>query len=376
MMHAARRTRVTRTLARTFARALAVTLAFALAACGGGGDDGGEEIIEPPPVDTTSLRQLVVKNDIPMGVGTAVGSLFYRTDGIGAQYRAILAREFDVVTSENDMKFSSLQPQRGVFNWTRADALVAFAQANDMRVRGHTFVWHQQLPGWITNGTFTSAEAGEILATHINTVGARYAGKIAAWDVVNEAFEDGQAPLRQSFWMRQLGRGYIEQAFRLAAAADPAADLFYNDYNIEPINAKSDSVYALLSDFKARGVPVDGIGMQMHFIAGQLPSITSMQQNFARFAALGLKIHITELDIRMTTPSTPARLETQAANYRAIYQLCLQTPACEMVVTWGFTDRESWVPTTFPGTGEALLFDQDFGKKPAYWAVHGLLSAQ
>ena len=311
-----------------------------------------------------------------MGVGTAVGSLFYRDDATGAQYRTILAREFDVVVSENDMKFSSVQPQRGSFVFTRADALVAFAGTNAMKVRGHTLVWHQQNPAWLTNGTWTAAEADALLASHINTVVGRYAGKIVAWDVVNEAFNDGQALPRQSFWMTHLGRGYIERAFRLADAADPATALYYNDYNIEGLNAKSDSVYNMLADFKARGVPVDGVGMQFHMIGGALPSLSSMQQNFARFAALGLRIHITELDVRVNTPATAASLATQAENYRTIYQLCMQQPACEMVVTWGFTDRESWVPTTFPGTGEALLYDANFVEKPAYRSVHALLSGQ
>jgi endo-1,4-beta-xylanase len=193
---------------------------------------------------------------------------------------------------------------------------------------------------------------------------------------VNEAFNDGQALPRQSFWMTHLGRGYVERAFRLADAADPNAALFYNDYNIEAGNAKSDSVYGMLADFKARGVPVDGVGMQFHMIAGALPSLASMQQNFDRFAALGLKIHITELDIRVETPPSAGSLATQAANYRTIYQLCMGTPACEMVVTWGFTDRESWVPGTFPGWGEALLFDGSYAKKPAYDAVHALLAGQ
>ena len=344
-------------------------------ACGGGDDPVSPPPPPPPPPPAvTGLRTLAAALPRPMGVGTAVGSLFYRTDDLGTQYRTVLAREFDVVVSENDMKFSSLQPQRGNFVFTRADQLVAFAEQNNMRVRGHVFVWHQQMPGWLTGGTWTAQEADEILATHINTVAAHFAGKVDAWDVVNEAFEDGQALPRQSFWMQRLGRGYIERAFRLAAAADPQAELYYNDYNIEGLNAKSDSVYNLLSDFKARGVPVHGVGMQFHMIAGQLPTLTAMQQNFARFAALGLKIHITELDVRVPTPASAASLQTQAQNYRTIYQLCMQTPACEMVVTWGFTDRESWIPTTFPGSGQALLFDADFGKKPAYDAVNALLS--
>jgi endo-1,4-beta-xylanase len=192
--------------------------------------------------------------------------------------------------------------------------------------------------------------------------------------VVNESFTDGPVTFRPGFWANNIGRSYVERAFRAARAADPDVALFYNDYNIEGIGAKSDSTYAMLQDLKARGVPLDGIGMQMHLIAGQTPS--RMAENFARFAALGLKIHVTELDVRVQTPPTAASLQAQAQTYRTVFDVCLKEPACEMVVTWGFTDHASWVPSTFPGWGDALLLDANFAKKPAYQAVHDLLAGK
>jgi endo-1,4-beta-xylanase len=274
------------------------------------------------------------------------------------------------------MKFSSLQPTRGGYRHTQADSMVAFARANGMKVRGHTLAWYNQVPAWATSGSFTKDEAKALLDDHIRNVVGHFKGQLAAWDVVNEAFNDGSASLRPGVWADRIGREYIEQAFRTARATDPDVPLFYNDYSIEGLGAKSDSVYALLRDLKARGVPVDGVGMQMHLIVGQLPSSASMRQNFDRFAALGLKIQITELDIRMPVPSTAASLQTQAQNYRDVFSLCVQTPACDMIVMWGFTDRASWVPSTFSGQGEALLFDAGFQPKPAYTAVNDLLSGR
>lgn len=359
----------------------AASLAAGLAACG-----GDNKLTLPPPAPTppvttapityTPLRTLAATRYPRVGIGTAAGALFNTTDAIGAQYMKLLSQEFNVLVPENEMKFSSLRPSRTTYNYGRADSMVAFARANNMRVRGHTLVWHSQLANWVTNGTFTGDEARTIMNEHITNVASRYRGQLAAWDVVNEAFTDSPVTLRPGFWSDRIGRGYIEQAFRTAYAADSTTPLYYNDYNIEPINAKSDSVYALLADFKRRGVPVHGIGMQMHLIAGSLPSLQSMAENFARFAALGLKIQITELDIRLALPSTSTTLATQAQNYRDIYSLCLQQPACDMVVTWGITDRASWVPNTFPGFGEALLFDNAMQPKLAYIAVNNLLAGR
>ncbi len=363
------------------ARIAVAVLLLSAVACGGDspmappatpGTPGAPATPVTNPTDTMALRTLVRARGLRIGVGTAVGALFGTTDAVGASYARVLAREFDVITPENEMKFTALQPARGVFRFARADSMVAFARANGMRVRGHTLAWYNQVPSWVTSGTWTKDEAKALLDDHIRNVVGHYRGQLAAWDVVNEAVSDGAATLRPGFWADRIGREYVEQAFRTARATDPDVPLFYNDYLIEGAGAKADSVYAMLRDFKARGVPVDGVGMQMHLTVGQVPA--TMEQNFARFAALGLKIHVTELDVRVPTPSTAAVLQTQAQNYREVFGVCLRTPACEMVVTWGFTDRASWVPGSFPGQGDALLFDASFAPKPAYRAVHDLLA--
>ncbi len=363
-----------------FCVALSATL---LAAACGGGADGPTlpptpviPVTPPAPAVVTPLRTLAETRGLRIRIGAAAGSLFNTTDATGQQFMKTLADEFNALTPENEMKFGALQPSRGVFRYTRPDSMVAFAKANNMQVRGHTLAWHSQLPSWITSGTWTATEAKQLLDAHIGAVVSHYKGQLAAWDVVNEAWTDGAPTLRPGFWSDRLGRGYVEQAFRTAYAADSTTPLYYNDYNIEPVNAKSDSVYAMLSDLKRRGVPVHGVGMQMHLIAGSLPSIASVAENFARFAALGLKIQITEMDIRLQTPSTPTTLATQAQNYRDILNVCLQQSACNMVVTWGVSDRASWIPGTFAGFGEALLFDNAFARKPAYTAVNDLLAGK
>ena len=347
--------------------------AFAAAACAGNPSGPPRQTDTTPAPQPDPLRKILQDRNIRIGIGVAVGQLFHSGGDIGRQYDSVLAREFNLITPENDLKFGPLRPARGEFRYARADDMLAFAQANGMKMRGHTLAWHNQLAAWLTGGTWPTDTVRVLLDEHITAVVTHFKGKLAAWDVVNEAFTDTPVQFRGGFWSDRLGRAYVEQAFRTARAADPDVPLYYNDYNIEGVNAKSDSVYALLQDFKTRGVPVDGIGMQMHLLAGQIPARNSIEQNFARFAALGLKIQITELDIRVPLPSTGASLDTQAQDYRMVFDLCISTPACEMVVMWGFTDRASWIPGTFPGFGDALLFDANFNPKPAYNAVRALL---
>ena len=307
-------------------------------------------------------------------IGAAGDAGFRAAGSDGTTFRTVLAREFNAFTPENDMKWDRLRPNAGTYYYASADSLVAFAAAESMQVRGHVLVWHQQLPGWVTGGTWTAAAAESLMTTHIGNVVAHFKGHVVAWDVVNEAFLDDGQP-RATFWSNTIGAAYIEKAFHAARAADSTVLLFYNDYNIEHTGPKSDAVYAMLVDFKNRGVPVTGIGFQGHFITGALPAKADLLANFQRFAALGLTIHITELDVRMPVPPSGNNLTVQGQNSRDVVDVCLQVSACKMVTTWGFTDRYSWVPSVFPGFGAALLLDANYNNKPAYAAIHALLSA-
>lgn len=264
------------------------------------------------------------------------------------------------------MKWESAEPSRGTYNWAEADRIVDFAEAHDQRVRGHTLVWHSQNPGWLTNGSWTPAQLSTILQDHIITEVTRYKGRLAAWDVVNEPFnEDGT--YRRTLWYDNLGQDYIAQALTWAKAADPAAELYINDYNVEGVNAKSTALYNLVKSLKERGVPIDGVGLQAHLILGQVPS--TMQQNIQRSADLGVDVAITELDIRMQLPATEAKPAQQAADYRAVMNACLAVSRCTGVTVWGFTDSDSWIPDVFEGYGAATPYDENSAPKPAYHAI-------
>jgi endo-1,4-beta-xylanase len=281
-------------------------------------------------------------------------------------YGDIAGREFNSLTPGNAMKWGSVEPARGSFNWAEADQIVAFAEAHDQQVRGHTLVWHNQNPDWLTNGSWTSAQLSQLLKDHIATEVGRYKGRLAAWDVVNEPFdEDGT--YRQTLWYNGLGSDYIAQALTAARAADPAAKLYINDYNVEGVNAKSTALYNLVKSLKDRGVPIDGVGLQAHLIVGQVPS--TLQQNIQRFADLGVDVAITELDIRMQLPSDSAKLTQQAADYKAVMNACVAVSRCVGVTVWGFADSDSWIPSTFPGQGAATPYDENYAPKPAYHAI-------
>jgi endo-1,4-beta-xylanase len=202
----------------------------------------------------------------------------------------------------------------------------------------------------------------------------RYKGRIFAWDVVNEGIGDNNQ-LRNTQWRRMIGDDYIDLAFQFARETDPDALLFYNDYGAEDMAAKSDAVYDLVSGMVERGIPIDGVGLQMHFRIDQLRGRdTRMGQaiieNIERLGALGLEIHITELDMRHDGPPEDWLLARQADGYRAAFEICLAAEPCTAVLTWGFTDAHSWIPSFF-GNPEAapLIFDADYQPKPAYTAI-------
>ncbi|MFC4537134.1 endo-1,4-beta-xylanase, partial [Sphaerisporangium dianthi] len=275
-------------------------------------------------------------------------------------YVATWDREFNSVTTENEMKWDATEPSRNSFRFTSADRIVTHAQSVGMKIRGHTLVWHGQLPGWVSS--LSTADLRTAMTNHINGVMGHYKGQIHTWDVVNEAFNDGGAvgTLRSSVFTQKLGNGFIEEAFRAARAADPAAKLCYNDYNIDDANAnKTRGVYNMVKDFKARGVPIDCVGLQSHF--GNPPS--NYQSNIAQFAALGVDVQITELDIGGSG-------STQADAYRRVTQACLAVSRCTGITVWGVTDKYSWRSGDTP-----LLFDGNFNKKAAYTSVLNALNA-
>jgi endo-1,4-beta-xylanase len=325
-----------------------------------------------PPAAAT-LRQAVAAHHI--NIGAAAASAYLSE----ADYANVLGSEFSQLQAENEMKFGVIHPRPDAdpnpYDFKGGDALVAFAQGHNMVVRGHTLVWHSQVPRWVAESKPTPPQLATILENHIHTVVSHYASKVYAWDVVNEAFND-DGTMRHTLWYDQPGIGagdgtkYIEQVFGWAHQADPAAKLFYNDYDAEVINKKSDAIYDMVKDFKKHGVPIDGVGFQFHVSLkfDDPAKLESAARNLERFAKLGLELHITELDIRLND-SSPASLAAQAKLYGEITTLCVQQPACKLIQTWGFTDKHSWIPQFYKGQGWALLWDDKYQKKPAYEAV-------
>ena len=302
-------------------------------------------------------------------IGTAVDMNALAND---PTYTEAIRREFNTVTPENVMKWETVEPQQGVTDFSQGDALVRFARANHQVVRGHTLVWHSQLPTWLTSGTFTNAELEAILRRHIFEEAGHFRGRVYAWDVVNEAFnEDGT--LRDTIWLRALGPDYIAKAFTWAHQADPHAKLYYNDFNLESIGPKSDAALALVEQLKSQGVRIDGVGFQGH-LGIQFPYPDTFGDSLARFAAAGVDVAVTEADVRMVLPVTPDKLAAQATYFGNMMRSCVAVRRCVTFTLWGFTDRYSWVPGFFAGEGAATLFDESYAPKPAYFAVADALA--
>ena len=303
-----------------------------------------------------------------------------------AAYSETLGREFNMAEPEDVMKWWVVRAKPGSFDFRPGDQLVRFAEAHNMKIRGHCLVWGNDNPAWLSQGHFTPAQLSDLLQEHITTEMKHYAGHVFAWDVVNEALDqDGR--IKDSLWYNQPGIGmagkgtaYVEQAFRWAREVDSRALLFYNENGAEGMGAKSDAVFAMVKDFRRRGVPIDGVGLQMHISRLDFDTV-AVASNIARLTALGLQVHITELDVSLPVDSAgrveESNLRAQAEIYRGVVRACLQNPGCTAIQTWGFTDTYSWIGSHSHGTrGAALLFDRSYRAKPAYDAMLREISAQ
>ncbi len=318
----------------------------------------------------TSVAEAARKSRRLAGTAISSGPLF-SDEG----YQTVLNAEYDYVTPENEGKWESLQPGgSSVWEFATHDAMFEYAEDNDKVFRGHTLVWHSQAPSFITE-ELSATEVSSMLNAHVTKTVKHYAGDLFAWDVVNEAIEE-DGSYRNSIFYKKLGPQYIADAFRLVRSLDPKSKLYYNDYNIAGINAKSNGVYNMLKGLKAAGVPIDGIGFQMHLSVDNAPGFDEIRANFKRFADLGLDINISELDVRVA--SLPWDQATKMAIQKQIYQriisACMHVQKCESVTTWGFTDMYSWVDATY-GADDPLPFDDQFQKKPAYFGlIDGLMA--
>ena len=322
-----------------------------------------------------SLRSVAAK--IGLRIGTAVTP--FELDN--AAYRQITGDQFSTVTPGNEMKWQVVEPTRGTYDWSAADRLVTFAQQHGQLVRGHTLMWHNQLPGWLTtgvsDGTISNAQLRDLLHKHITDEATHFRGKIWQWDVANEFFTDSNPSMinPNDFWVSHLGAGILADAFRWAHAADPHALLVYNDYNIageDGSNAKSNAVYAWVQQMLAQGVPVQAIGDQGH-LDTQYGFPTRMAQDLQRYADLDLKVAVTEADVRTFVHAPTTQVPTdhlatfaQPYEYEQRLKACLAVTACISFTVWGFGDANSWIPGFFTGEGYACIYDVNLNPKPAY----------
>ncbi len=293
------------------------------------------------------------------------------------QYSRIAAQDFNSITPENIFKPFYLHPERGVFFWDEADKLADYCLNHKKRLHGHTLIWHEQLPEWIKNYSGSSAEWEQIFKSHIQTIVAHFKGRVAGWDVVNEAFND-DGTLRNSIWRQKLGDGYIARAFMYAHEADPDAQLFYNDFDLESNPLKRSAVITFLNSIRQQGVVIDGIGLQTH-VNIYFPGADEIAKAMQEVAKAGYKVHISELDISINPKG--GAIQNQAALYQMQAELMVkiianyrQLPAKVQygITVWGISDKDSWIPYYFNREDYPLLYDGNYKPKPVYCALKSM----
>jgi endo-1,4-beta-xylanase len=348
------------------------------AGAGGGGAAGAapDAAVDAP---VTPLPDAAVDGPHPISLkqaaastGRLIGAALGAPHLQESDYAATAAAELNFTTPENEMKWDATEPVQNQFQFAPGDTIVAFAQQHGMQVKGHTLVWHSQLPAWVSAITDPTA-LHDAMVNHVFQVALHYRGQVFGWDVVNEAVADDGQSYRNSIFYQLLGPTYLDDAFNAAHAADPDARLYYNDYGAEGAGAKSDFVYKLVQGMLSRGVPISGVGLQMHAgPADASPSAAQVATNMARLAALGLDVLITEMDVQICTSD----VYTQSTRFHDIVADCVAQPACKGVTVWGVTDKYSWLNGQSCATPQPLLFDGNYSAKPARMGVLNALLGQ
>jgi endo-1,4-beta-xylanase len=307
-------------------------------------------------IESSSIREWIA-------IGTELSAKYMESD---RKYGDLITGKADSLTLGTDFQWKAVEPKQGIFDFTGAGAMVAFADEHGMETRGHPLVWRHYIPGYVKNGRLTREELIEIMRVHIQTIVGRYAGVVEEWDVVNEAISD-RGGLRDSFWRRKIGREYIALAFLFTHEADPDARLFLNDYETEEQNQKSNGLYRLAKGLVEAGIPIDGVGFQYHATTDKYPDADEMADNFRRFEDLGLAVQITEADVANYTadPDTAKRRQMQADGFEAGAKACKRVVACDRFTMWGLSDTYSWLGERH----EPLPFDSKLGSKPSWAAI-------
>ncbi len=297
-------------------------------------------------------------------VGVAVSS-----DKLSGQYNTVISNEFSSVTAENEMKMRSIYTGPGQYNWAPVDKIVDFAVSKGINIHGHALIWHRSIPDFLDKFTGTDLEFENLVKQYIFDVVGRYKDKIKSWDVVNEAINDNGL-FRDTKFSQRMGSNYVEKCFKWAREADPDCILFYNDYGTGDNIPKQNAVYKLIKDMAVNHTHIDGLGFQMH-ITYNSPSLSQLQIDLKRALDENLKIHFSELDIRMNSDSSPItsftddRIQLQRAKYKEVVQLFKTIPKSQRygITMWGLKDNESWIPGEFGRPDKPLLFDDNFIRK-------------
>ncbi|KIO17875.1 glycoside hydrolase family 10 protein [Tulasnella calospora MUT 4182] len=293
-----------------------------------------------------------------------------------SQYHALSVDfgEFGMLTPINAFGVSTIQPSQGIFSFTATDQIVNYwLGSTKARLWIHTLLPTTGLPTWLANGSWTQATLTAVIQNYVTTVAGRYKGKIYAWDVISEIFDDNGS-WRPNVFYNILGTNYVTIALKAARAADPNAKLYIEEYNAEPVNAKSNALYSLAQTLKVSGVPLDGIGFEGHVVAGQIPTIGNVMANVGRFTSLGLDWAFTQLGVRIVNGG--ASVSRQMEDYIAMLSVCLNSARCVGVVTSGIVDT-----ITIEGTGvwggpswTETLFDTNYNTVPAYYGIANSLT--
>lgn len=333
-----------------------------------------------PSLPSPPLKVLAARHGIELGNFAILNHL---QDPI---YSHILSSQYDMALIDNTPNWyftdGGLRPGPTSFNFASMDKVVAYGQAHHMALQAHHLLWGEDkwLPDWLKNGRYTPAQLMDVIHNHIATVVGRYKGKIGEWSVVNEAFTRGQHINGLHDWWADHtgGDAYIDQAFIWAHQADPGAKLILNDFDNEHPGSVSDAMYNYIKAAKARGVPIDGIGMQMHIDATHVPAENEVLQTMRRFGTLGIGVYVTEFDVNMSAVPAPdnVRDNIEGSIYYEMMRACIEAGDCHSFAQLGITDQETWYNYMGPSTADArpLMFDADYRPKPAFYAFRDALA--
>ncbi len=324
---------------------------------------------EPKPAAETvtysPVKSLETASSFPVGVATQAS---YLDD---ASYSQIVDQEFNSLSAEYEMKQRTFHSGPNTYNWGPADKMVNYAKANNMRVHGHALIWHQSVPTWLENFSGTDAEFTEIIKNYIQETVGRYKGDVASWDVVNEAFDD-EGNWRNSIFRERMGDDYIAQCFQFAREADSSAVLFYNEYGTIWDSRKLNDMLTMIDDLQNRGIPIDGVGFQMH-ITYNWPSISQIRAAVNEIVNRGLVVHFSEVDIRVNPDGdlaqlTQERAEDQQLRLKTLTEMYLEIPEAQQFgfTFWGLRDNESWLIDFWGNPEWPLLFTEEYGYKFAH----------